>query len=245
MFVRLLTGPSLERDIVMKKRNNSVKKYVFIIIPVVAVSIGLGVFVFSQEESRQKAVVNESSKLILGGSPILGASDAQLTVVEWGDYQCTYCHRFHENTKDIVFSNFVDSGKIRFAFRDFTLNGPASVLAAEASYCAGDQGKYWAYHDELYNNWKGENTGWVTMNNLKKFASNVGLDIDAFDKCVQSDKYRQKVLDNYGYGQSIGINATPTFLIIDKDGNVQAIRGAQPYNIFDQVLKEKLRAINS
>ena len=229
----------------MKKGKSNSKKYMFIVIPIVAVSIGIGAFAFSQEENKQKTVVNESSKLILGGSPVQGDPSAPLTLVEWGDYQCTYCYRFHKNTKDDVFSNFVDSGEIKFAFRDFTLNGPASVLAAEASYCAGDQGKYWAYHDELYNNWEGENTGWVTMNNLKKFASNVGLDVDVFDECVQSNKYEQKVLDNYRYGQSIGINATPTFLAIDNEGNVKIIRGAQPYNVFDQVLKELLRAIKT
>jgi protein-disulfide isomerase len=230
----------LERGIVKKKGKNNSRKYIFIIIPILIASIGIGAFAFSQE-GKQKAVTNEPAELILGGSPMLGDPNASVTVVEWGDYQCTYCYRFHENTKDIVFANFVDNGKIRFAFRDFTLNGPASVLAAEASYCAGDQNNYWAYHDELYKNWEGENTGWVTMDNLKKFALNVGLDIDIFDKCMQSNKYKQKVLDNYKYGQSIGVNATPTFIIIDKEGDARVIRGAQPYTIFDQVLNEMLR----
>lgn len=223
----------------MKRGKKNQRKYMFIIMPVVAVAVGIGALAFSQGESKQNDVIS-SSELMLGGSPILGDPNASVTFVEWGDYQCTYCHRFHTDTKDSVFSNFVDSGKIRFAFRDFPLNGPASVLAAEASYCAGDQGKYWAYHDELYNNWEGENTGWVTTYNLKKFASNVSLDIDTFDKCLQSEKYKQKVLSNYKVGQSIGVNATPTFLVIDKQGNVQAIRGAQPYTVFEQVLKERL-----
>jgi protein-disulfide isomerase len=228
----------------MKKRKNSSKKYILIIIPIVAVSIGIGAFAFSQE-SRQNNVGYQASDLILGGAPILGDSNAALTLVEWGDYQCTYCHRFHEDVKDSVLSNFVESGKIRFTFRDFTLNGPASVLAAEAAYCAGDQNKYWEYHDELYNNWEGENTGWVTMNNLKRFASNVGLDMHAFDKCVQDHGYKQKVLSNYKYGQQIGVNATPTFMIIDKEGDARVIRGAQPYEVFDQVINEKLRTINT
>ena len=223
----------------MKKGKKNQKKYMFMIMPVVAIAVGIGALAFSQGESKQSDVIR-SSELMLGGSPILGDPNAPVTFVEWGDYQCTYCHRFHTDTKDSVFSNFVDNGKIRFAFRDFPLNGPASVLAAEASYCAGDQGKYWAYHDELYNNWEGENTGWVTTYNLKKFASNVGLDIDAFDKCLESEKYKQKVLSNYKVGQSMGVNATPTFLVIDKQGDVQAIRGAQPYTVFEQVLKEKL-----
>lgn len=223
----------------MVERSNM--KYMFVIIPIAAVSIGIVTFAFSQDNKQ----VIDRSELILGGSPILGDPNAPLIFVEWGDYQCTYCYRFHHNTRDNVFNNFVDNGKIRFVFRDFTLNGPASVLAAEASYCAKDQNKYWDYHDELYDNWEGENTGWVNMKNLRKFATNIGLDLDTFDECLQSGKYRQKVLDNYRYGQSIGINATPTFLIIDNEGNVQAIRGAQPYSVFDQVLKEKLQGINT
>ena len=228
----------------MKKRKNNGRKYLLVVIPVVAVAVGIGAFAFSQENNQGNTGV-ESTDLILGGSPILGSQAAPLTLVEWGDYQCTYCHRFHSDTKESVFDNFVETGKIRFTFRDFTLNGPASVLAAQAAYCAGDQNKYWEYHDELYINWEGENTGWVTMYNLKKFATNVGLDMDAFDKCVQSDKYKQKVLDNYQYGQRIGVNATPTFMIIDDEGDARVITGAQPYSVFDQVIKEKLRTIDT
>ena len=228
----------------IKNTKNNSKKYIMIIIPIVAVAVSIGAFAFSQE-SKQNDVGYQASDLILGGAPILGDSNAPLTLVEWGDYQCTYCHRFHEEVKDSVLSNFVESGKIRFTFRDFTLNGPASVLAAEAAYCAGDQNKYWEYHDELYNNWEGENTGWVTMSNLKRFASNVGLDMNQFDKCVQDHGYKQKVLSNYKYGQQIGVSATPTFMIIDNEGDARVIRGAQPYEVFDQVINEKLRTITT
>lgn len=211
-------------------------KYVFMIIPIAAVAIGIGVLL-SQDEPVTDF---EQSSLILGGSPVMGDPNAPLTLLEWGDYQCTYCYRFHKETKDSIMHEFVDSGKVKFVFRDFTLNGHASVLAAEASYCAGDQGRYWEYHDELYRNWEGENTGWVNMHNLKKFAADVGLDTNTFDKCVERGKYQQKVLENYRYGQSIGINATPIFLIIDGEGSILVIRGAQPYGVFEQILKEKL-----
>ncbi|MEM2759733.1 MAG: thioredoxin domain-containing protein [Nitrososphaerales archaeon] len=216
----------------MKKNSN----FMLVIIPIIAVSIGIGAFALSNKQEP----IDDRSELVFGGPPILGNPNARVTLLEWGDYQCTYCYRFHANTKDSLFTNFIGNGKVKFVFRDFTLNGPASVLAAEASYCAGDQGKYWEYHDELYSNWEGENTGWVNMHNLKKFASNVGLNIESFDKCLQSGKYQQRVLDNYKFGQRIGINATPTFLIIDNEGNTQVIKGAQPYSVFEQVLGQKL-----
>lgn len=224
-----------------REKNKGVKKYLFVAIPIALVAIVVGAFAASQ--GGNTSVVNDTPRLINGGAPILGNPDAKLTLVEWGDYQCTYCHRFHENTKDDVMHNYVESGKIRFTFRDFTLNGQASVLAAEAAYCADDQGKYWNYHDELYKNWAGENTGWVTMYSLSKFASNVGLDLKIYDKCMEDHKYNRKVLENYKFGQGIGVNATPTFFIVDNEGIAQVITGAQPYNVIDKILSDRLKSL--
>ena len=169
------------------------------------------------------------------GSPLLGDPNAKITVVEFGDYQCTYCHLFHENTKDALLQEYVNTGKVNFVFRDFPLNGPDSVLAAEAAYCAGDQDKYWQYHDELYKNWAGEKTGWVNQKSLDKFANTVGLDLDKFDKCMSDNKYEQKVIDNYNFGQKIGIDGTPSFIIFEGK-NITKIVGAQPISVFEQVL---------
>ncbi len=212
--------------------------------PIIIISIGIGVFAFSQESKQE--VVRDKMVVILGDSPILGEPTAPLTLVEWGDYQCSFCYQFYTDTKYSIFSNFVDNGKIRFVYKDFPAIGSASVLAAEASYCADDQNKYWAYHDELYKNWEGGNAEWINLDNLKKFAYNVGLDIDVFDKCVQNEKHKQKVLDSYSYAQSIGVKGTPIFAILDKEANIlKVIRGAQPYDVFYQVLNEKLRTINT
>lgn len=173
--------------------------------------------------------------LMQNGSPLLGDSNAKVTIVEFGDYQCTYCHLFHENTKDALFQQYVNTGKANFVFRDFPLNGPDSVFAAEAAYCADDQGKYWQYHDELYKNWGGEKTGWVNQKSLDKFATTVGLDLTQFDKCLSDKKYEQKVLDNQKFGDKIGIDGTPSFIIFNgKD--ITKIVGAQPITAFQQVL---------
>ena len=175
--------------------------------------------------------------IMQNGSPILGDANAKVTIVEFGDYQCTYCHLFHENTKDALLQQYVNTGKANFVFRDFPLNGPDSVLAAEAAYCAGDQDKYWQYHDELYKNWAGEKTGWVTQKSLDKFATTVGLDLDKFDKCMYSNKYEQKVIDNQKFGENIGIDGTPSFIIFSgKD--ITKIVGAQPISVFQQVINK-------
>lgn len=173
--------------------------------------------------------------IMQNGSPLLGDPGAKITIVEFGDYQCTYCHLFHKNTKDTLLQQYVNTGKVNFVFRDFPLNGPDSVLAAEASYCAGDQGKYWQYHDELYNNWAGERTGWVNQKSLDKFATTVGLDLGTFDKCLSSNTYEQKVMDNQKFGENIGIDGTPSFIIFSGT-QIQKIVGAQPISQFQQVI---------
>ena len=118
-------------------------------------------------EPEQNVTQLVPSKLIENGSPILGDSNAPITILEWGDYQCTYCYKFHQNTLNVINEDFVKEGKVKLVFKDFPLNGPDSHLAAQASYCAEDQGKYWEYHDELYKNWGGERTGWITRDSLK------------------------------------------------------------------------------
>ena len=83
------------------------------------------------------------AKLIENGSPFLGNPDAPITILEWGDYQCTFCYKFHQETLQIINEDFIKTGKVKVVFKDFPLNGPDSKLAAEASYCAQDQEKYW------------------------------------------------------------------------------------------------------
>jgi protein-disulfide isomerase len=170
----------------------------------------------------------------------LGSGGAKVTIVEFGDYQCTWCYRFHEGTKDALVANYVDSGKVRFLFKDFPINDlsdRASSRAAEASYCAADQGKYWEYHDELYNNWNGENpaTPWITKSSLTEFASNVGVaDIAKFSECLDSSRYAGVVRDNYNLARTIRLDATPSFIILTEGGTPKLLRGAHPYSTFER-----------
>ena len=208
------------------------KKY-HIAIPIAVAVIITSVYLFYPHQNDSTTL--SAQALIENGSPMLGDPNAKITIVEWGDYQCTYCHLFHQNTKDQIIQEYVNTGRVNFVFRDFPLNGPDSVLAAEASYCAGDQNKYWQYHDELYDNWGGEKTGWVNQKSLDKFATNVGLDLDQFDKCISDKKYESRVLDNQKFGQEIGIDATPSFIIFN-DKKATKIEGAQPFSVFEQTL---------
>ena len=211
----------------------------FLVIPVV-VGIGVGIFLsisFAELESNEPDALLTVSKLIKNGSPTLGKDSADITILEWGDYQCTFCYRFHESSLNTIVDNYIQSGKARLIFKDFPLNGPDSVLAAEASHCAEDQGKFWEYHDVLYTNWGGERTGWITRDSLNQFASTVKLDLEEFNSCLDEQKYKQRVLEMYQFGQEVGIDATPSFLIFNNE-KVIKIRGNQPIEVFIRTIDE-------
>lgn len=211
-------------------------KFYLLIIPIVIGIIAGGFLVFYPESEKTTTSLTPT-KLIENGSPLLGDNNAQITILEWGDYQCTFCYKFHQNTLDVLNEDFIKTGKVKLVFKDFPLNGPDSVLAAEASYCAEDQGKYWEYHDELYENWGGERTGWVTRESVDRFASTVSLDLQEFNKCLDERKYQNKVNALYDFGREIGIDATPSFLVFN-DEKIIKIRGNQPLEVFLKTIDE-------
>jgi protein-disulfide isomerase len=183
--------------------------------------------------------------------PVLASKNgsSNVTMVEFGDYQCQYCARFHNETMDQIMSNFVNTGELRFVFKDFVINDlpsdRASTLAAEASYCAADQGKYWQYHDELYDNSRGENTGWVTEDSLKQFATRIGIqDIPKFSGCLENHTYRDLVEANTQLANGIGLRSAPSFVIISNETVPIAIEGAQPYTVFKQAIDDVLANVS-
>lgn len=207
-------------------------KIFYLMIPI-ALGIISVFFLFGTDNPDE--VLFSQKNLIENGSPLIGNPNAPITVLEWGDYQCTFCYRFHESSLKVIQAEYIDTGKVKLVFKDFPLNGPDSVLAAEASYCAQDQGKYWAYHDELYTNWGGERTGWINYESLNTFAESVGLDLEQFSSCLNDHKYLQKVLNLEKFGKEIGIDATPSFLIFN-DEKIIKIRGNQPIDAFRQAI---------
>jgi protein-disulfide isomerase len=207
-----------------------------LIIPV-AIGIISGMFLAFYPESENDSKLLTTSKLIGNGSPIMGDSNAPITILEWGDYQCTFCYKFHQNTLDTINDDFIKTGKVKLVFKDFPLNGPDSILAAEAAYCAEDQEKYWQYHNELYKNWGGEKTGWITRDSLDRFAVTVDLDLDKFNTCLDEHKYKNRVITHHEFGKEIGINATPSFLVFN-DQKIIKIRGNQPLEVFLKTFDE-------
>lgn len=199
-------------------------------------------FAMSPSGNDQVAIQKQLMSPSVANAPALGSNDARVTIVEFGDYQCTWCYRWHEGTKDTLMADYVSTGKVRFLFKDFPINDlsdRASSLAAEASYCAADQGKYWEYHDEVYSNWEGENTGWVTRVSLTQFAEDAGVpDMDAFSDCLDSGKYTAVVRNNYNLARSVGLDATPSFIVLIDGETPQLLRGAHPYSTFERVIND-------
>lgn len=212
------------------------KKIYLFVIPI-AIGMLAGMFLAFYPQSEENSKLLTESKLIQNGSPIIGNLSASITILEFGDYQCTFCYKFHQSTLNTIKHDFIETGKIKLVFKDFPLNGPDSVLAAEAAHCAQDQGKYWQYHDELYKNWGGEKTGWVTRNSLDKFATTMNLDLNKFNECLDNHKYLERVNQSYKFGKEIGIDATPSFLVFNNEKIIK-ITGNQPLEVFLKSLDE-------
>ncbi len=211
--------------------------YLLAIPAIIGIFAGFYLSVIDNDQNFEIQSLLTVEKLVENGSPILGSPYAPITILEFGDYQCTFCFRFHETSLKIIHEEYIETGIVNLVFKDFPLNGPDSVLAAEAAYCANDQDKYWLYHDELYANWAGERTGWITNDSLNTFAEVVEIDIEKFNLCLSDHKYRQKVLDLEQFAKEVGIDATPSFFVFN-DEKIIKITGNQPIYVFRKVINE-------
>ena len=170
------------------------------------------------------------------GSPILGDPSAPVTIVEFGDYQCHQCYNWFHNTKPAITRDYIETGKANLVFVDMAFLGRDSSPAAQATYCAEDQGMYWEYHDMLYNSQESRiDGGWANNERLKAFAFSMGLDMELFESCLDSGKYSKRVQYNTQQARDHNVRGTPGFFIVGPDGQ-QQIGGAQPFSVFKQVL---------
>lgn len=170
------------------------------------------------------------------GSPILGDPSAPITIVEFGDYQCHQCYNWFHNTKPAITKEYIETGKVNLVFVDMAFLGRDSPKAAQASYCAEDQGMYWEYHDVLYNLQEDKiDNGWANSERLKAIALSLGIDMELFESCLDSGKYSKRVQYNTQQAREHGVRGTPGFFIVGPDGQ-QQIGGAQPFSVFKQIL---------
>jgi len=180
--------------------------------------------------------------LVKNGSPILGSVDAPITLVEFGDYQCSFCKRHFDQTHDLIMKNYVETNKVKILFKDLIVTpGKDSMHAAHATHCAKDQGMFWKYHYMLYNNWEGENTGWVTTDNLNKFAQKIDMNMNEFSKCMSENKWMELITASKNDANTLGITGTPSFFMIGPENELEKIHGAQPYDVFKEIFDSHLK----
>lgn len=181
----------------------------------------------------------------IGNSPIKGEANAPVTMIEYSDYQCPFCARHYRQVMPALVSEYVDTGKLRYVMRENPIPSlhREAFNASMAALCAGDQGKYWEMHNLLFDNQRTLN-----VDGMKGFAESLGLDTAAFNECLDSSKYRQRVTDDIAGGAKLGVSGTPGFFIglTDSEDPNQVrvstfIKGAQPLDNFKRAIDELLK----
>lgn len=194
----------------------------------------------AQRPGSAPSAVN--AKINIAGAPSLGRADAPVTIVEFSDFECPFCQRYVSSTLSLIKRDYVDSGKVRYVFLDFPLEQmhPKARKAGEAAHCAGEQGKFWEMHDMLF-----AKSSKLDVKQYSENAQQLKLDAAAFDACLASGKQSARINAGLASGRSIGINATPSFIVTKTDGGDMVtggvvITGAQPYERYRQAIEQAL-----
>ncbi|WP_148183452.1 DsbA family protein [Archaeoglobus fulgidus] len=185
----------------------------------------------SEEEVRINVSIDDD--------PFKGAEDAKVVIVEFSNYACGHCADFAIETEPKILEKYGD--KVKIVFRDFPGFGEISYFAAEAANCAGEQGKYWEFHDLLFENQR----EWISNNSkIYDYAEQLGLNVDEFKACIESGKYREEVDKDYKDGISYGVTGTPTFFIGTPNGtfvNGKKVAGALNFEQFAALIEQELQ----
>jgi protein-disulfide isomerase len=162
--------------------------------------------------------------------PSLGPEAAAITFIEFSDYECPYCRKWYTEVFARLMASYPE--QVRFVFRDFPLTSihANAAPAANAANCAGEQGNYWDFHNKLF----GMELG-LSKDAYLQYASQLGLDVKAFEECVTSERYKEEVQADFDFAANLGVRSTPTFFI-----NGIAVVGAQPFEVFQEVIDKEL-----
>ena len=165
-----------------------------------------------------------------GDNPSLGSADAPITIIEFSDYECPFCRRWHDEVFDKIRESYPD--QVRFVYRDFPLTSlhPNAVPAAEAANCADEQDAFWEFSQKLYSDEYG-----FGEDAYVKYAQDLELDIPEFEECIEEGRYSDDVQADYEFASSLGVRSTPTFFL-----NGIAVVGAQPFEVFQDIIEKEL-----
>lgn len=169
-----------------------------------------------------------------GAAPTLGSPSAPVVIIEFSDFQCSFCKRFWVETLPRLKEAYLDTGKARFIYRHFAILGKHSEQAALAAACAQEQGRFWEYHDQLFRNQGGLA---FTEAKLKQYSDDIGLNAGVFGTCLGTGKYREKVERETAAAVNLGGRGTPFFIVEQR-----LLFGAQPYSVFQRIIDEELKS---
>jgi protein-disulfide isomerase len=198
--------------------------------------------VSAQKSNQNQTMTIALRTLVQNDSPFIGNQSAPITIIDFSDFQCYLCNRYVKNTEPQINKTYIQTGKAALVFKHLPNRGFDSMNAALAAQCTNDQGKFWQYHKLLYSNQKPIDSGWVSKENLKKFASEIpGLDTREFNSCLDSEKYKIYIQNDIDLALAFGFKETPSFIIVNNDGsNPEFLQGALPFPSFKVVVDKML-----
>lgn len=242
---RVDSGPGRKSGVVKaSKKAPASNRAFFLLIGGIAIA---GIAALTYASTRPKDVVatnpfDTTLAAVQSAGYVMGSDTARLEVTEFGDFECPACGRFAVITEPDIRKNFIDNGKIRWRFIDYPLSGHKNTWpASRAAACADEQGKFWPFHDALYqsqDSWNGEATD-NPDKFMKQLARQLGLNTSQFDQCVDTKKTQAKIQAHFTLATQRQVNQTPTFVIGD-----QQTAGLVPYDQFAQLLNDALAKVS-
>lgn len=185
-------------------------------------------------------------KISFDDDPIIGNPDAPITIVEFSDFQCPFCARFHVQTLPLILEEYINEGKVKLVFRDFPIQSihPNALPAAVAAECANEQGQFRAMHDMLFDNqnqWNNLETA-DSLAVFSQYSSSINLDQEKFDSCLTSGKYIDEIKNDLEDGRKYGVSGTPGFFVGNEKLGFVELKGAQPFDSFKKIIDAQLDA---
>lgn len=183
-------------------------------------------------------------KISVDNDPVIGNPDAPITIIEFSDFQCPFCARFHIQTLPLILQDYIDQGKVKLVFRDFPIQSihPNAVPAAVAAECANEQGEFRKMHDLLFNNqneWNNQETV-KAISIFSQYADAIQLDQETFDSCLSSGKYIEEIRKDLDDGRKYGVTGTPGFFVGNDQLGYVELKGAQPFDSFKKIIDAHL-----
>ncbi len=188
----------------------------------------------------------EPIKISMDDDPIIGNPDAPITIVEFSDFQCPFCARFHTQTLPSLLEEYIEQDKVKIVFRDFPIQSihPNALPASIAAECANDQNKFREMHDILFekqNSWNRLEVN-DALSLFSQYASNMQLDQAVFDACLTSGKHIPEIQNDLNDGRDYGVSGTPGFFVGNDQIGFVELKGAQPFESFKKVIDAQLNS---